>query len=98
MISESPDLHRLVRSPVFGAEEQGKALAAVLDKSGIGGLAGNFLKLITANRRLFAVRDMVRELKVRAAKIMEELDSSASRRVRGLGAKQREQLNAKFAK
>jgi hypothetical protein len=36
--------------------------------------------------------------KVRAAKIMEELDISASRRVRGLGAKQREQLNAKFAK
>ena len=32
------------------------------------------------------------------AKIMEELDISASRRVRGLGAKQREQLNAKFAK
>ena len=31
--------------------------------------------------------------KVRAAKIMEELDISASRRVRGLGAKQREQLN-----
>ena len=36
--------------------------------------------------------------KVRAAKIMEELDITASRRVRGLGAKQREQLLAKFAK
>src|ERR1051325_7115119 len=61
MISESADLHRLGRRPVFGAEEQGKALAAVLDKAGIGGLAGNFLKLITANRRLFAVRDMIRD-------------------------------------
>jgi F-type H+-transporting ATPase subunit delta len=60
LMSESPDLRRLVRSPVFGAEEQGKALAAVLDKAGIGGLAGNFLKLITANRRLFAVHDMIR--------------------------------------
>ena len=40
MISESADLYRLVRSPVFGAEEQGKALAAVLDRAGIGGLAG----------------------------------------------------------
>jgi hypothetical protein len=36
--------------------------------------------------------------KVRAAKIMEELDISATRRVRGLGAKQREQLLARFAK
>jgi F-type H+-transporting ATPase subunit delta len=60
LVTESADLRRLVRSPVFGAEEQGKALAAVLDKAGIGGLAGNFLKLITANRRLFAVGDMVR--------------------------------------
>lgn len=36
--------------------------------------------------------------KVRAARMMEELDISATRRVRGLGAKQREQLLAKFAK
>jgi S13-like protein len=36
--------------------------------------------------------------KVRATKLMEELDISASRRVRGLGAKQREQLLVKFEK
>ena len=36
--------------------------------------------------------------KVRAQKIMEELDISASRRVRGLGAKQRGLLLEKFAK
>jgi F-type H+-transporting ATPase subunit delta len=60
LMSESPDLLRLVRSPVFGAEEQGKALAAVLDKAGIKGLAGNFLLLVASNRRLFAVRDMIR--------------------------------------
>jgi F-type H+-transporting ATPase subunit delta len=63
LISESADLHRLVRSPVFGAEEQGRALSAVLENVGIGGLAGNFLKLIAANRRLFAVRDMIRDFR-----------------------------------
>ncbi|MEX0742837.1 MAG: integration host factor, actinobacterial type [Actinomycetota bacterium] len=36
--------------------------------------------------------------KVRARKIMEKLDISASRRVRGLGAKQRESVLAEFAK
>jgi hypothetical protein len=36
--------------------------------------------------------------KVRARKIMERLDISASRRIRGLGAKQRESLLAEFAK
>ena len=60
MIGGSADLTRLVRSPVFGADEQLKALSAILDKAGIGGLAANFLRVITANRRLFAVRDMIR--------------------------------------
>lgn len=60
MIADSPDLTRLVRSPVFSAEEQGKALAAVLDKAGIAGIAANFLKVVAANRRLFAVAEMIR--------------------------------------
>jgi F-type H+-transporting ATPase subunit delta len=60
LIAESADLHRLVRSPAFSAEEQLQALSAVLDKAGIGGLTAKFLKLVTSNRRLFAVRDMIR--------------------------------------
>ena len=54
MIAESADLLRLVRSPVFGADEQGKALAAVLDKAGIAGLAANFLQ--ARHRQPAAVR------------------------------------------
>ena len=68
MITGSPDLNRLVRSPVFGADEQLRALAAILDKAGIKGLAANFLRVITTNRRLFAVRDMVRAYRVLAAR------------------------------
>jgi F-type H+-transporting ATPase subunit delta len=60
MIAESADLNRLVRSPVFSAEEQLQALGAILDKAGIGGLAAKFLKLVMSNRRLFAARDMIR--------------------------------------
>src|SRR5205823_1401783 len=60
LLSESADLLRLVRSPVFTAEEQGRTLAAVLDRVGIGGLAAQFLLAVTMNRRLFAVRDMIR--------------------------------------
>ncbi len=60
LVDESADLRRLVRSPVFTAEEQLKALAAVLDRAGISGLAANFLKVVAGNRRLFAARDMVR--------------------------------------
>jgi F-type H+-transporting ATPase subunit delta len=60
LVAESPDLTRLVRSPVFSADEQLRALSTVLDRAGIGGLAAKFLKLVTSKRRLFAVRDMVR--------------------------------------
>jgi F-type H+-transporting ATPase subunit delta len=60
LIEESTDLRRLVRSPVFTAAEQLRALSAVLDQAGIKGLAANFLRLVTANRRLFAVRDMIK--------------------------------------
>lgn len=60
LMAESADLTRLVRSPVFSAEQQGQALGTVLQRAGIGGLAANFLKLVTANRRLFAVGDMIK--------------------------------------
>ncbi|MGH6735326.1 MAG: F0F1 ATP synthase subunit delta [Methyloceanibacter sp.] len=54
------DLRRLVQSPVFSAEEQGRALAAVLDEIKIEGLTKNFLLLVAKNRRLFAAPDMIR--------------------------------------
>jgi F-type H+-transporting ATPase subunit delta len=60
MIDGSADLNRLVRSPVFGADEQLRALSAILDKAGITGMAANFLRVVTTNRRLFAVRDIIR--------------------------------------
>lgn len=68
MIGESPDLNRLVRSPVFGVDEQLKALSAILGKAGITGIAANFLRVITTNRRLFAVRDIVRGYRALVAK------------------------------
>ena len=60
LMEESPDLQRLVRSPVFTAGEQTKALSAVLERSGIDGLAARFLKFVSSNRRLFAAPDMIR--------------------------------------
>jgi len=68
LVAESADLNRLVRSPVFSADEQLQALSAVLERAGIGGLAAKFLKLVTSNRRLFAVRDMVKAYREFVAK------------------------------
>ena len=63
MITDNADLDRLVRSPAFGADEQARALAAVLEAAGIKGLAANFLRFVASNRRLFAVRTMIRDFR-----------------------------------
>ena len=67
MLADSADLKRLVRSPVFSSEAQSKALAAVLDKAGISGTSAKFLKVLTANRRLFAVSDVIRAFRALVA-------------------------------
>ncbi len=72
MLADSADLTRLVRSPVFSADAQSRALAAVLDKSGISGISANFLRVLTANRRLFAVSDMIRAFRALVAKFKGE--------------------------
>jgi F-type H+-transporting ATPase subunit delta len=57
------DIQRLVKSPMFSAEEQGRALAAILDELKIEGLAKNFLLLVSKNRRLFVTPDMIRSFR-----------------------------------
>jgi F-type H+-transporting ATPase subunit delta len=68
LVADNPDLNRLIRSPVFSAEDQLKALSAVLDKAGIKGVAAQFLKVVAGNRRLFAARDMIRGFRALVAK------------------------------
>ncbi|MFL6822918.1 MAG: F0F1 ATP synthase subunit delta [Xanthobacteraceae bacterium] len=68
LVTEVADLARLLRSPVFSAEEQTRALSGVLDRVGIDGLAANVLKLLGTNRRLFAALDMARAYRALVAK------------------------------
>ena len=59
LLAESPELERLVRSPVFSASDQLRALNVILDREGIGGIAANFVRLLTVKRRLFYLRNMI---------------------------------------
>ncbi|WP_290980162.1 F0F1 ATP synthase subunit delta [Hyphomicrobium sp.] len=78
LLDESPDLVRLVRSPVIAADDQAKAIAVILDRAGIGGLTANFLKLVTANRRLFVVQDMIKAYRSLAAKARGEITADVT--------------------
>ena len=59
LVTQSPDLTRLVRNPVFAADDQIRALNAVLERAAISGLAAKLILLAAQNRRLYAILDMI---------------------------------------
>lgn len=67
MVAESDDLARLIRVPVFTAEEQLAAITAVLAKAKIAGTAGNFIRLVASNRRLFLIGQIIKAYKALVA-------------------------------
>ena len=81
LVDEVADLARLLRSPVFSAEEQTRALSGVLDRAGIDGLAANVLKLLGTNRRLFAALDVARGYRALVAKHKGEVTAEVTLRV-----------------
>ena len=58
LLSESADLARLVRSPVFTADDQRKALGAVLAKAGISGITANLINVLVAKFKGEATADV----------------------------------------
>ncbi len=68
LIEESADLKRLIVSPVFSAEDQARAVGAVLARAEIGGLAANIARVMAANRRLFVLPAVITAFKRMAAR------------------------------
>ncbi len=58
-IETSPELKRLVRSPIYSAADQISAIEAISARAGIGGMTLNFLKLVAKNRRLAAISGII---------------------------------------
>lgn len=68
LLDGSADLKRMVRSPVFSGDEQGRSIAAIAGKAGYTPLVVNFLKVLARNRRLFALAGMIRAFLTLAAR------------------------------
>lgn len=62
-LSESADFRSLIHSPVYSREAQGKAVAAIADKMGLGDVLSNTLKLMASKRRLFVLPQLVSALR-----------------------------------
>jgi F-type H+-transporting ATPase subunit delta len=93
LLAGSDDLKRLIESPVFSADDQFKAIAAVADKAGIKGLVGNFLRVVAKNRRLFAVPGMIRAYRRIAAEQRGEVSAEVTS-AHALSAAQQNELKA----
>lgn len=93
LIGNSEDLKRLVESPVFSADDQLRAISAVLEKAKMSGLAANFIKVAAQNRRLFAVPGMVKAFSEIAAQHRGEISADVTS-AHALSAAQEKELKA----
>jgi F-type H+-transporting ATPase subunit delta len=59
-MAANADLARVVKSPLFSRDDQGKALKAVLEKLGAAALTTQFVLLLAAKHRLFALTGIIK--------------------------------------
>ena len=78
LLDGSADLKRMVRSPVFSGDEQGRSIAAIAGKAGFTPLVVNFLKVLARNRRLFALAGMIRAFLTLAARQRGEVNADVA--------------------
>ncbi|MBZ0218633.1 MAG: F0F1 ATP synthase subunit delta [Fimbriimonadaceae bacterium] len=78
MLTASTDLRRLVESPAFSADEQSRSIDALAKKAKFSALTTNFLGLVTRNRRLPAIKDMISAYRMLAAEHRGEVTADVS--------------------
>ena len=81
-IAENEDLRRMMASPVIGRAAQGQAIEALLQQAGADELTQRFVSVSAANRRLYALRDIIKaylaELAKRRGEVTAEVTSAQS--------------------
>lgn len=77
LIIESDELRAFILSPVYDRADQLAAVTALSEKAGLGPLTVNFLKLVTSNGRLSALRSMIDAFVARAEQERGEVSAQA---------------------
>lgn len=78
LLAESPDLTRLVKAPVFSAEEQRAGMQAVLARMDAASLTTRFVLTLAKKRRLFALTDIIRAFNELLGRQKGEIDAEVS--------------------
>jgi len=77
-MESSADLKRLVKSPVFSAEDHAKALKAILEKMGANALTIKFLLLLASKRRLSPLAGIIKSYESLVAKSRGETEAEVT--------------------
>jgi F-type H+-transporting ATPase subunit delta len=78
LLAESQDLTRLVRAPVFSADEQRAGMEAVLQRMEVAPLTMRFVLTLARKRRLFALTDIIRAYEELLGQQKGEIDAEVS--------------------
>lgn len=78
LIGASADLRSLLRSPVLSRADQGRALAAVLDRMEVNPIVKNLIGLMAKNRRLFVLGKTVTAYRERLARHRGEVSAEVT--------------------
>jgi len=97
LIDDSEDLRLLLRSPLYGREQQAKAMAAVLNKAGTGDLTRRFIMVVAGNQRLFALPQMITAYLVELARRRGEITAEVTA-AKALSEAQRDKLTEALRK
>jgi F-type H+-transporting ATPase subunit delta len=97
LIDESADFARLIRNPILSREEQGRAVAAVLERAGTIDLVRRFVGLLARNRRLFILAQVVRLYRALLAEHRGEVGADVTS-ARALSAAQIDALKANLSR
>lgn len=93
MIDESSDLSRLVKAPVFSAEEQAGGMRAVLSAMQASPLATKLVLMVAEKRRLFVLTDIIKSFERLVANLRGEVSAQVTS-ARPLSDAQTEELKS----
>ncbi len=77
MLKSSPDFDQFSKSPLYDRAAQQTVLTSIAEKAGLATESRNFLALIAANRRLFALPDILRAFLTRLSHHRGEVHAEA---------------------
>lgn len=78
LATESADFARFLRSPVISTDAKASAVDAILGRAKVNGTVANFVRVVAANGRLFALTAIIKAFRELAAKARGEISADVT--------------------